>query len=278
MNPISRKIAAAAGILLSACLPPGCGPAQRPAILMDTRNIQPAADYSELAAILRQSVTREGLLIPRQAEKQAAGLQELLRRLAVTGPTVTPALVASRPEQLAYWYNARCAWSIKLAMVYSSETSSANVDAAEWADRLFQVDGRLMSLRQIDAQLEKLGGWTAVVAAPCACLQRAPLPTDIFSAADIDGYISRRLNAFIDNERRFVIDIEKQQVLVPPVLWRYRQQIINEYNSRYNTQGANLLTALLPYTEGSARRRLQDAIGYQAVQAPAERKLAIKTE
>ena len=71
----------------------------------------------------------------------------------------------------------------------------------------------------------------------------------------------------MDDEQRFVIDIERKRILVPPVLWQYRSRLIEAHHKTYATRGANLTTVLLPFVEGSAHRRLQDAIGYRCVKA-----------
>ena len=51
------------------------------------------------------------------------------------------------------------------------------------------------------------------------------------------------------------------------MLWRYRKEIIDKYNKTFDTQQANLNTALLPFVSGSALRRLQNAIGYDIAPA-----------
>ena len=125
-----------------------------------------------------------------------------------------------------------------------------------------------MTLEDIDAILARDADWRALAAAPCVKLTRARLPRSPFTAAGIRERIAERLSDFVDDERRFVIDRRERVIRVPPVIWRYRDRLIAEHNAGCRTCEATLATALLPYTRGSAHRRLQDAVGLRCVRAP----------
>ncbi len=132
-----------------------------------------------------------------------------------------------------------------------------------------------MTLVQIDKEIDSLAGWKAVVVAPSAMMDRASLPVRAFTDEKVRSSIDKRLNMFVDDGGRVVVDISDQRVLIPPVLWQYRLKLIGKHNSDYRTRGANLLTALAPYVTGSPRRKLLDAIGYLIVKAPASRTPAV---
>jgi len=149
-------------LALAAVLPLGCADAPQPVALQGPA-VAPAADYTELGAVLAAAVDQDGSLHPEALEPLHEGLNVQLSRLAATGPTATPLLLTEPEDRLAYWYNARCAWSIELTR-----------------------------------------------------LQRT-----------------------------------------------------------YGAEAATLITALLPHVRGAALRRLQDAIGYRAIEAPREETLAI---
>ena len=248
----------AAGGWAGGCAPPPGG------VILDTSSVKPAADYTDLAIVLKRAVGRKGMLIPKAARECASHLDAQLKLLAVSGPTVTPALFPSQEDTLAYWYNARAAWAIKLSLMQDcpDELSRACLE-----ERSFPLDGRRMTLDEIDAILGRQEDWRVLVAAPDVRQQRSALPDQPFTSADIHKTIAERFNQFVADDRRFVIDVEQRKLLVPPVLWPLRHRLTDEHNRTYRTQGATLVTALLPYVSGAGRRRLQDAIGYRTVSA-----------
>jgi hypothetical protein len=131
-----------------------------------------------------------------------------------------------------------------------------------------------MCLADIDAELSRQADWRAAAAAPCVRLSRAALPRAPLSPADIDAQVAGRFERFVDDDTRFIIDVQERRILVPPVLWQFRAKLIDEYHRTYGTDGATLTTALLAHLRGSAARRLQDAVGYASVEAPPGGKLA----
>jgi len=252
----------------------GCQAPCEPVVL-DTEGASPAVDFKELAELLHEAVTEEHLLDPEAAEARADALDGLLKRLAVTGPGVTPGLFVSSEQALAYWYNARAAWAIKLAELAGFPE---RMRREELCERAFPLDGREMTLERIDERILSSGGWRAVVAAPGVCLDRARLPREPFGAEDIRDRVEQRLNDFIDDQDRFVIDVENQEVDLPPVLCQFAPQLVERHHRRYETTGATVTTALLPFVRGSARRRLQDAVGYRCRSAPRCGRLAVVEE
>jgi len=260
--------------LCAALLSVGCGGRDEPVVL-DLAGVAPKVDYSELDEVLGAVVRKDGLLDAEAFGEVAGRLEVLLKRLAVTGPTATPALFPTDDEALAYWYNARAAWAIKLASLYGFPK---RLDRRRLYDRAFTLDGRSMTLADIDEAILTLGGWKAVVAAPGIMLDSAVLPRSGFRAEQIRRRIDRRFNEFIDDPRRFVIDIEAQKLRVPSVLYRFAPQLIDQYNKTYGTRGATLTTALLPHVTGSAARRLQDAMGYRCVKNTQTGRLAVFSE
>jgi hypothetical protein len=252
-----------AGVFLSV----GC--ADTSAVFLDTKGVRPAVNYDRLTTVLDEVVTSKGLLNSDFLKEPtySAALDAQLKLLAVTGPTATPRLFQTAEQRLAYWYNARAAWAMKLAMLAGFPET---IPPGSLRKRTFPLDGRRMTLDDVDAILDGYDDWRVAVCAPGVCCQRAPLPRSAFAEGDIRNRIAERLNAFVDDEKRFVIDVERRNIRVPPVLCRYRQRLIADYHRAYGTQGATFVTALSRHLSGSARRRLRDAIGYRCV--PARRK------
>ncbi len=233
---------------------------------------EPKVDYSDLAFMLDKGVTTDGLLIPKVIEKNMVRLDQQLKLMKVTGPSITPELFTSEDAKLAYWYNARAAWAMKLAVLCDCPE---DVDIKEYTDRAFILDGRRMVLEEIDEILVGYDDWQILVAAPGVTLGRAHMPDEPFAAYDVRRRIGKRFNAFVDDRKRFVIDIAGKKLRVPAVLWGFRKDLINQYESSYGTEGATFITALLPHTSGSAQRRLQDAVGYRSVPAGQSLLLAV---
>lgn len=209
--------------------------------------------------MLKEAVDGQGRIVPAAARARESDLDAQLRRFAVTGPSATGELYPTPQDRLAYWYNVRAAWELKLALLADLPA----VLPAGLQRRELPVDGRRLTLQDIDAIILGDHGWAALAAGPGASMQRARLPAAPFAPGDIDQQVRQRLSDLLADRRRLVIDIQRQRVAVPPVLWEHRQAIIGEYAARCHVADVNLLTALLPHATGSAHRRLQDAIGYR---------------
>lgn len=252
----------------------GCEVPPEP-IALDTAGVTPALDYSDLQFVLDKVVASDGLLIAEALEEHSQRLDAQLKLLAVTGPQATPALFASADERIAYWYNARAAWAMKLALVCKCPKK---LRRGELMDRAFPLDGRTMTVGEIDGVLAACEDWRVLVSSPGVTLLRSALPDRHFTALDVRSRIARRIGDLVDDQKRLVIDVGGRRILIPPVLWRYRETLIEDYNRTYRTEGANLTTALLRYVDGSAQRRLQDAVGYRPVLAGASLLVALFEE
>jgi hypothetical protein len=214
----------------------------------------PSAIYTQEACALRALLNRQ------------------LKRMAVAGPTTTPELFPTRNERLTYWYNARTAWALRLLLeawdqqiIAGLTQSSPLALTTPFARRRFPIDGGTMTLEGIDAAIARQGGPLAVMAAPGLDLRRASLPREAFQAEGLFDELPRRFTEFIGDEKRFVIDILNQQVLIPPVIWQYRESLLAKHRRAYDTEQISLTTALLPLVDRNAQRRLQNAIGYRCV-------------
>lgn len=259
MMGFTCKMIVAFGMCLAASGCDGILAKPLPPIRVQTAGIEPSADYSDLSAVLKKAVNDEGLLDSYDLKKVMPQLDRQLARLAVTGPDVTPGLFPTAGDNLAYWYNASAAWAIKLA---AEANCPQTLSHARLEGRPFPLDGREMSLEEIDRMLSAMPDWRVVVAAPSTRLHRAALPREAFRPGDVQSQVPERFNAYMEDDRRFIIDVDHKQILAPPVLWRQRDRLIYEYNRLYHTQGADFLTALGPHVHGLALYRLQNAIGY----------------
>ena len=233
----------------------------------------PAKNYSELRLVLQQAVDSAGNIRPSRLRGVGVRLDAQLAGLAVTGPASTPALFATPQERLAYWYNARLASELKLALL---QDLPQQLNLRKLHQSPLAIDGQEITVAQIDQILLREHGWEAMVAAPGVTSDSAAAPQDIFEGETIEPLVRARLNQLIADPRRFVVDNEGQRVLVPETIWGLHIELEQSHNRRYGTQGANLLTALLPFTSGPAQRRLQDAMGYSIVPAEPSTALTVR--
>lgn len=261
--------------LLLVCWLAGCADQQQPAaappVRLETAGVAPDANCDGLAVVLDQATNDKGHVDFDELKKHAPRLEAQLKRFAVTGPTATPALYATPADRLAYWYNARAAWALRLAL---DANCPQDLSPSRLEERGFPLDGRTMSLDAIDELLQKEFGWREAAAAPCIRAHRARLPREPFSPGAVQAEVPRRLNDFLADRERFVIDVTTQTILFPPAIWSQRQRIAGDYCREFRTEAATLNTALLPHVKGLAELRLQSAIGYAEAPEPREGPLA----
>ena len=232
----------------------------------------PRLSYADLGEVLDGLLTDDGLLFPEVLKRRSDILDRQLRLMTVMGPQTSPEQLASDDDVLAYWYNARAAWAMKLTLVCNCPL---RLSKGELIDRRFQIDGREMTLTEIDAQVASLGDWRVTAAAPGVTLARARLPQKPFSGKDVRARVSQRVRQLLDDDKRFVIDVDHKTVVVPRVIWECRETILSEYESAYGAENATLTTALLPHAGPAGQRRLHDAVGYDVAPADASLPTAI---
>jgi len=230
-------------------------------IYISRPDIEPKIRYSDLASVLKGVVNSDGLLIPDALRERSDLLDRQLALLQEVGPSATPNQIPKEEDRIAYWYNARAAWAMKLSLVYGFPK---RFSPDSLAGKQFMLDGKAMSLAEIDEVLAEFDDWRIPIAAPGITLSRARLPEEPFEGTSIREQVNERLNEFIHDRRRFVIDVQRKHILVPPVLWALREDLISLHEQTYGAKGANFTTALLPHIQGGAMRRLQDAVGYSA--------------
>jgi len=250
----------------------GCSRSPAPLTVAEAPGVRAEVDYADLGKVLAEAVDEEGRLDQAELESHTALLDRQLYRMSLTGPTATPALLPAEADRLAYWYNARAAWSMKLALAAGFPET---IDGDRWRVSPFPLDGRTMTLAEIDAILARDADWRTEAAAPSVLLHRPALPRAPLAGGDIRREIPARLNAFLADKARFAIDEKRREVKVPPALWARRDELIRRHHETHGTSGATLLTALLPWTTGLAHHRIQDAMGYRCVPAGPGSRLAL---
>jgi len=245
-------------------------------VVLDATGVSASADTADLAVVLKSAVTGDGRVDPKAMAAKVDRLDAQLKRMAVAGPTATPSLYTDYGSRWAYWYNARAAWSMKLAQLAGCP-QQLHSDCL--ADRKFPLDGRQMSLSEIDALLvaeaRRTGDFRLAACAPGVRVEYGPMPQRPITADALEEQLERMFSTLVADARRFVIDAADRRVLVGPMLWAVRDDVIARYGREYGGSEVQFVTALRPYVDLAARKRLQIAIGYEAVEAPSSGELAI---
>ena len=245
------------------------------AVELDLAGAAPSADVSDLAAVLAGTVTEDGRFERGALAQVGDRLNAQLRAMAVAGPTATPELYPTYGSQWAYWYNARAAWSLKLA---------ATAERRRWwspqtCRRRFRLDGRWMSLEAVDRVLlgeaRRAGLFRLAACAPGASVSSAPMPLAPWSGTDFPRRLEAAFDRLVLDHHRFVVDVESQEVAIPPMLWACRDMVMRQYADDCGKVDAALLTALRPRVGAAARRRLEEAVGYEAVPQRRSSELAV---
>lgn len=262
---------------LPAALSAGClnGAGAAP-IALDVAGVSPSTGVSDLAAVLAEAATDDGRVRPEALGRAGERLDAQLRKMAVTGPTATPRLYPSYGAQWAYWYNARAAWSLKLAALAGCPRRACPLTVCR---RRFPLDGRTMSLEMIDrillAEARRSGDFRLAACAPGVLLSFGPMPGKPWAAGEFGGRLGEAFDLLVQDRRRFVVDVAKRQVRVPQMLWACRDLVLERYRADYGDAGATLITALRPHVGPGGLRRLEEALGYEAVPRPRQGELAI---
>ncbi len=266
------------GARLGGCGDGAGGPAPQPlpVVELSTAGVKPSADAADLAAVLAEAATTDGRVDPKAMHRLAGRLDSQLRTMAVSGPTATPALYPTYGARWAYWYNARAAWAMKLTLLAGCPRET---DSRCMARRPVPLDGRVMSLEAVDelllAEAKRTGDFRLAACVPGVRVEYGPMPQRPYEAADFGDRLVGMFSTLIADQRRVVIDVATRTVLVGPMLWARRQDVIDQYRREFGGDEIQFLTALRPYVRGRALKRLQQAVGYDAAEAARTGELAI---
>jgi len=248
---------------------PGSGGAIEP-IAVTPRAHDGDATFDDLAAVLSAAVTAEGEV---DATALAVHLPRLDRQLSLlAGPWPTDSASALSDRRLAWLYNARMAWSLRivarelhpLARRGDCFALPETIARRRLLGTPFPLNGRQTTLDEIDRRLAEADDFRLAVSAPGASDLVGRLATEPFSADSVRRLLARRFCDTVGDDRRVRVDHDSRSLCVPPALWRFASQLRGQYNRRFRTRDASLATALRPYLDATGRRRTADAMGYPA--------------
>ncbi len=262
--PAVVALALAAGC---ASPPHGAAPIEVEPVAVD------AIDFDDLAVVLAATVG-EGAGAEVDATALAVHLARLGRQTAqLAGSWPDAAVGPGSDMRLAWLYNARAAWSLRIV---AREMQSAGLRGDRFIlpeaisyERLtqssFVMDGRMTTLAAIDRELAGWDDYRIGVLAPGATDLDGPLPREPFDAETVRSRLDDRFDAYLQDEARLVIDHADRVVRIPPALALAADGVVAAYNRRFATEGATLTTALRIGLGVGGRRRMEEAMGYRTV-------------
>ncbi|MFW6133336.1 MAG: hypothetical protein ACOC8F_05515 [Planctomycetota bacterium] len=255
-----------AALLAAVTVVGGCAGGE-PIVLSETAG---APGFAALAAVLAAAVDERGAVDPTALAVQLPHLERQL--VALARPWPPAARQAGSDARLAWLYNARAAWSLRI-VARDRTVDAVFGDMVHLPERIaprrlmetpFSMDGRQWTLAAIDRELLTYDDARIAPSAPGATDWAGALPRTPFDAATVRAALGPRFDAYLADQRRVVVDHADQRLRVPPALRAVAERIIAAYEMRYDTEDAMLVTALLPYAQGGAKRRLISAMGYDA--------------
>ncbi len=254
--------------LLLASAMTGCAD-KRPAAITVPPPRDEAIDFADLAIVLAAAVDADGRV---DATALTVHLPRLERQLSqLSGPWPNSAGSATDATRLAWLYNARMAWSLRIVATGVQRASGrgdrfvlpATIEQHRLRQTPFVLDGRTHTLAEIDRRLGQYDDYRIPAAAPGAADVDGPMAQAPFAAETVIASLPERFDRYVRDENRLVIDHDAKRLAVPPALWRLAPGIRDEYNRRFGTAEASLATALAAAVGPRARDRLAEAQGYE---------------
>ena len=258
--------------------------APKPVVLPEPQKKPTEISYQPLHQVLNRAINSSGYIMAYHYTFIEKNLISQLQILAAIGPATCPDQFKTDNDKLAYWYNARAAWVLKLSMMHHKKLflSKNKTDYSETI-RLMgittcPIDGKRMTLGDIDHEIKKIGGFMAEIAAPGGTLDRAPMPQSPFQPTDFPGCLKDQFNSFVNSTSRFVCNYDKRTWYIPRVVWKYKKELSDIYQTNYPTPQVMFASVLSSWASGAAKYRLQNNVGYRSEQNPKKITLAIIKE
>ena len=249
----------------------GCAPLDRPGppIAVAQADADGEISFDDLAVVLAAVVGADGRI---DATALAAHLPRLDRQLAqLGGPWPAPAAGGQTDQRLAWLYNARAAWSLRivarelrpLAGRADAFTLPRSIPRRRLLLTPLPLAGKWTTLAEIDDDLARYDDFRLAASAPGASDLAGRLPQRPFAAQTVRSLLATRFRHYVRDGSRLVADHDRRRLYVPPALWRVAPRLKAEFNRRFDTRDASLVTALGPYLDAQGRRRLAGALGYR---------------
>jgi len=227
--------------------------------------------FDDLAVVLAAVVDQADRIDATALAVQLPRLQRQLRHLGRPWPANVSA--GRSDARLAWLYNARMAWSLKIV---SDELRPLNgradtlylpksIDRKRLLATEFHLAGAVATIEGIDRELAQYDDFRLAASAPCASDLAGPLAMEPFTAQTVRTQLPERFNHTFADNNRVVVDHDGRRLYLPPAMWAQVPLLTAQYNRRFNTHDATFPAAVGPYLDVRGRDRMADAMGYEVV-------------
>lgn len=237
----------------------GCDKQSSPVIdvpVVSTAAVPQRIEYSDWSLTLSRGVRGNEVDLYKLCF-DSTPLDSFLRQAAAIGPKRTPALFPDDATRLAFLVN------LHNAAVLSALTRHA--DPKRFSGEATCVfDGRAWTTADLRREIRSLSNddWRVPFALYDGRRDGPPLwPKPILPDA-LDDQWTRIAQSAITQPQIVSIDHELQRLRLWPGLYENRNRLIAQYEQRYHTTHATVLSALLDLSDVDRRAELNTAIGY----------------
>ncbi len=184
-------------------------------------------------------------------------LNSFLRQAAAIGPKRTPALFPDDATRLAFLVNLHNA-SVLSALTRHSDSKRFSGEAT------CVFDGRTWTTAELRREIRSLSNddWRVPFALFDGRRDGPPLWPKPILPESLDDQWDRIAHFAIQQPQIVSIDHELQRLRLWPGLYENRDRLIAQYEERYHTTHATVLSALLDLSDIDRRAELNTAVGY----------------
>jgi hypothetical protein len=223
--------------------------------------------------ILQEVITKytsEGQVKYKSLKENPGRLEEFLASVTWVGPKSTPQYFCNSLQNLAFWinlYNAACL----RAGAQRYPGKSVQPFWGNFEDTVkVQVDGREMALSEI-AKLARLAGQNDPridLALILPAKGSGQFPQEVYRPEKVDQQLTEGVGRAMKDPKLVQFDHMHWTLGLGSPIYRNRVNFIKNYEKKFQTENATILSSLGVYADPTGRSRLNSALGYHVREIP----------
>jgi len=236
----------------------------------------PRLDYSDWALTLSRCV-RGDEIDAKTLKQRPESLRAFLDQVARVGPRTTPDQFPDDHAWAAFYINAHNAIVLQAIVGEKRSATPSTVWPPSAAPISREVDGRHESLAELQAKVRDLlkDDWRIRFVLFDARRDGPPLWPRPILPDTLEAQLNQITRAALTRPPIVRIDHGTQRLLLWRGLFDIRERLIADYERRYHTTDATVLSVLLDLADADRRAILNTAIGYAVDVLPADDRPAI---
>ena len=263
---ITRKISFLSLVLLQGIM--GCTPITPEAINIESQ-IEPGAAHRYWDKVLGNFVSDSGLVDYEALKQSASDLEKYYQYVSKYSPDSHPDFFPTEKSRLAYWINAYNASAIKAVLHHYPIKRVTDIKppfpfffltdkAGFFLFQRIEIGGRRMSLYGLENKIirKRFSDPRVHFALNCASMGCPQLPKTPFSASLLDEQLDQEARAFVNNERNFNIDHQKQVFYLSSIFKWYQKDFVRWFNHRFPEKKATLLNYIGLYLSSEKKEEV----------------------